>query len=253
MGNTVGAGVSSLPESVHQQPRTGDGIMLRGRLRLSNKDRRQELGNCFRVATLNVGTMKGKSAEIVETMERRRVDIACLQETRTAEGGAKLIQGKEAKYKYFWSGSDKGGQGGVGFLLSEKWISTVVGVERPSDRIIHIRLILGETIVSFVSIYAPQTGLLETDKDKFYDELLTYVAGINTSEITFVCGDFNGHIGDTTDGYDGIHGGTGFGKRNSEGERILDFAMAADLVVSNSFFKKRLSHLVTYQSGSSKS
>jgi len=126
-------------------------------------------------------------------------------------------------------------------------------VERPSDRIIHIRLILGETIVSFVSIYAPQTGLLETDKDKFYDELLTYVAGISASEITFVCGDFNGHIGNSTDGYDGIHGGNGFGKRNSEGERILDFAMAADLVVSNSFFKKRLSHLVTYQSGSAKS
>ena len=40
---------------------------------------------------------------------------------------------------------------------------------------------------------------------------------------------------------------------NLEGERILEFAAAHNLVVSNSLFTKRESHLVTYQSGNNQS
>ena len=34
-----------------------------------------------------------------------------------------------------------------------------------------------------------------------------------------------------------------------EGEDILDFAVAFDLMIANTFFKKRESHLVTFSSG----
>ncbi|GKD40210.1 retrovirus-related pol polyprotein LINE-1 [Tanacetum coccineum] len=43
--------------------------------------------------------------------------------------------------------------------------------------------------------------------------------------------------------------GFGYGVRNEEGRAILDFAIAHDLVVVNSYFKKRDHHLVTFQSG----
>ena len=33
----------------------------------------------------------------------------------------------------------------------------------------------------------------------------------------------NGHVGRDADGYGGVHGGMGFGTRNAEGERILEF------------------------------
>ena len=45
-----------------------------------------------------------------------------------------------------------------------------------------------------------------------------------------------------------VCGGRGFGRRNLEGERILEFAVAHNLVVSNSLLTKRQSHLVKYQS-----
>ena len=45
----------------------------------------------FRVGTLNVGTMKGKASEVVETLSRRRVDLCCLQETRWKMEGGKQI------------------------------------------------------------------------------------------------------------------------------------------------------------------
>ena len=34
-------------------------------------------------------------------------------------------------------------------------------------------------------------------------------------------------------GYEDVHGGNGYGLRNTEGKRILEFAVAHDLVVGN--------------------
>ncbi|XP_052271871.1 uncharacterized protein LOC127872585 [Dreissena polymorpha] len=48
------------------------------------------------------------------------------------------------------------------------------------------------------------------------------------------------------DGFGDVHGGRGFGVRNKEGERVLEFALANDLVVGNTWFVKRESHLVTH-------
>jgi hypothetical protein len=41
----------------------------------------------------------------------------------------------------------------------------------------------------------------------------------------------------------------GYGSRNQEGEGILNFALAYDLFIMNTLFKKRVSHLVTFSSG----
>nr|GEX86032.1 glyoxalase I, glyoxalase/bleomycin resistance protein/dihydroxybiphenyl dioxygenase [Tanacetum cinerariifolium] len=62
-------------------------------------------------------------------------------------------------------------------------------------------------------------------------------------------GDLNGHIGAAADGYAEVYRGFGFGDRNEEGCTVLEFVIAHDLVVANSFFKKRDAHLITFQSG----
>jgi len=67
----------------------------------------------------------------------------------------------------------------------------------------------------------------------------------------FIGGDFNGHIGGDSGGYESAHEGFDFGVRNSGGVAILDFAIAYDLLVVNSFFKKEY-HFVTFKSGSFK-
>ena len=63
---------------------------------------------------------------------------------------------------------------------------------------------------------------------------------------------FIGHIGGDSSGYKSAHGGFGFGVRNSGGVVVMDFAIAYDLLVVNSLFKKREDHLVTFNSGSFK-
>jgi hypothetical protein len=69
------------------------------------------------------------------------------------------------------------------------------------------------------------------------------------SERLFIGGDLNGHVGSTRVGFDGVHGGFGYGSRNQEGEGIMNSALAYDLFVMNTLFRKRVSHLVTFSSG----
>ena len=42
-------------------------------------------------------------------------------------------------------------------------------------------------------------------------------------------GDFNGHVGRCAEGFEGIHGGYGIGKRNAEGRLLLDFCDQKEL------------------------
>jgi hypothetical protein len=75
------------------------------------------------------------------------------------------------------------------------------------------------------------------------------VSSVPISEKLFIGGDLNGHVGSTRVGFNGVHGGFGYGSRNQEGEGILNFALAYDLIIANTLFRKRVSHLVTFSSG----
>ena len=74
-------------------------------------------------------------------------------------------------------------------------------------------------------------------------------ARIPPSEFLIPCGDWNGHVGRAGTGYREVHGGMGYGRLEPdvEGERILEYALAFDLLLGNTCFKKRDSHLITYK------
>ena len=79
--------------------------------------------------------MRQKHSEVVETLTRRKVDICCAQETRWRGESARLLQGKDSKYKFFWQGNEDG-LGGVGILIAEKWVPNVLSASvRVSSRI----------------------------------------------------------------------------------------------------------------------
>jgi len=242
------SGTGGLTEGVAAVAQVSDVGLVRLRKKCATAS--NQARNTLRIAALNVGTMKGRSSEVVETMERRGVDVCCLQETRWRGASARKISGKAAVYKFLWSGKDKG-TGGVGVLVSERWIDNVFEVKRVSDRIMLVKLNVGEVVLAVISVYAPQVGLNDSVKDAFYDDLLSLTLSIPSSNILTICGDFNGHIGELSAGYEGVHGGCGLGARNTEGERILEFSVAHNLVVTNSCFRKKPDHIVTYKSGTS--
>ena len=203
----------------------------------------------FRVGTLNVNTLRGRVCEVVETLSRRKVDVCCIQETRYCGGNCRTIKGKDTRYKLYWSGNDKG-TAGVGVFVAEEWIEKVFDDQRVSTRIILVKLIVGQRVVNFLSVYAPQSGLSDEVKDLFFDQLRAVTARI-PAEYLIPCGDWNGHVGHAGTGYREVHGGMGYGRPEPdvEGERILEYAIAFDLLLGNTCFKKRDSHLITYKPG----
>ena len=67
----------------------------------------------LKVSTLNVGTMTGKSRELADVMERRKVNALCVQETLWKREKARCIgEGR----KLWYNGSDNK-RNGAGIVL----------------------------------------------------------------------------------------------------------------------------------------
>ncbi|XP_071708832.1 uncharacterized protein [Rutidosis leptorrhynchoides] len=100
-----------------------------------------------------------------------------------------------------------------------------------------------------ICAYAPHAGLGDDEKSRFWEALDEVVRSFPADHRLVIGGDLNGHIGTISDGYTGVYGGFGYGVRNEEGRSILEFAVAHDLVVENSFFRKTEAQLATFHSG----
>ena len=123
-------------------------------------------------------------------------------------------------------------------MFAKRWMEKVIGVDRVSHGIILIKLAVSKTMLSVVCVYAPQCGLSDTAKEQFYDSLISVVSKLSEKEMVVVAGNLNGHVGQYADGYEGVHGGFGFGDRNAEGVRVLEFGDAMGMSVVNTALKK---------------
>jgi hypothetical protein len=198
------------------------------------------------VGTWNVGSLTGKLREVVDTMIRRRVNILCVQEMKWK--GQKTKKVEDTGFKLWYTGNTST-KNCVGIVLDKSLKDGVVDIKRQGDMIILVKLLVGDFVFNVISAYAPQIGLNESVKMQFWEELDALVSSVPISEKLFIGGDFNGHVGSTRVGFDEVHGGFGYGSRNQEGDGILNFALAYDLIVANTLFRKRVSHLVTFSNG----
>ena len=96
---------------------------------------------------------------------------------------------------------------------------------------------------------APQPGLSAEEKDCFYEQILVLVTSVTPSEPLVIAGDFNGHVSQYSQDFSRHHGKYCYGTRNRERVRVLDLCPTTDLAVTNTFFRKRKSQLLTYNSG----
>ena len=200
----------------------------------------------LRLETVNVGSMVGRSAEVTETIGRRNGDEVALQEVRYKNEGVRKLRGGDFEYKLYRKGEETG-RGDVGLMVKHDLVESVMEVRRVFPRIISTDIVVNEKVVTVISVNVPQSGRSEEEKEKFYEDLTAEVQ--SRHGICFVLGGFNGHVGRPSLGYDGIYGGFGWGERNRDGERILEFADSLDMVVGNTFFKKDDEKLITYTSG----
>ncbi|KAK3518898.1 hypothetical protein QTP70_014935, partial [Hemibagrus guttatus] len=216
-----------------------------GRRVRRQREKRKGKSVGLRIGTLNVGTMTGKGRELADVMERRKVDILCVQETRWKGSKARSIG---AGFKLFYYGVDSK-RNGVGVVLKEEFVRNVLEVKRVSDRVMSLKLEIEGVMLNVVSGYAPQVGCELEEKERFWSELDEVMESIPTGERVVIGADFNGHVGEGNTGDEEVMGKFGVKERNLEGQMVVDFAKRMDMGVVNTYFQKREEHRVTYKSG----
>ena len=125
----------------------------------------------------------------------------------------------------------------------------VLEVRRPSDRIISLKVEMGQQVVNIMSAYAPQSGCADAEKEKFWDDLDEEMRKTPDGEKLWIGGDFNGQVASDNTGIEATVGKYGYSEGNGGGEAIVDFAVSHDLWSVNTFYKKVSRHRITYQSG----
>ena len=201
-------------------------------------DRQRQRLEMRRFASRNVGSLTGKGKELVDEMKRRRIDIMGIQETKWGGNSARVLGDG---YKVIYSG-EVNKRNGVGVVVAEEWTKGVVSVDRVSDRLLAVKLVMGEELAVVISAYGPQTGCEGGEKERFMDELDQLVG---KTELLIVCGDLNGHVGKESEGFKEVHGGHGYGNRNREGRSIPEMAQRRELVVCNTWYRKKEEHIIT--------
>ncbi|KAK3508196.1 hypothetical protein QTP70_017107 [Hemibagrus guttatus] len=178
-------------------------------------------------------------------MERRKVDILCVQETRWKGSNARSIG---AGFKLFYYGVDSK-RNGVGVVLKEEFVRNVLEMKRVSDGVMSLKLEIEGVMLNVVSGYARQVGCELEEKERFWSELDEVMESIPTGGRVVIGADFNGHVGEGNTGDEEVMGKFGVKERNLEGQMVVDFAKRMDMAVVNTYFQKREEHRVTYKSG----
>jgi len=83
----------------------------------------------------------------------RKVDVACIQVTQWKGSGCKFCGAKGKRYKLFWvAGKER--SDGVGISIAEKWVDSVVSVERHSKRVLILKMVLVNGLLNVLTVYA---------------------------------------------------------------------------------------------------
>ena len=108
---------------------------------------------------------------------------------------------------------------------------------------------LDGVMLNVISAYVPQVGCIREENETFWLYLDETVEKIPRNERIVVGADLNGHVREGNNGDEVCMGRHGLGKRNNEGQAVVDFAKRRELAITNTYFVKKPAHRVTYSSG----
>ena len=122
--------------------------------------------------------------------------------------------------------------------MKEEISGNVVKVRRKNDRVRAIVLTLGKEVMRIICAYGPQSGRPDTEKVRFYDEMMSEWELGSSSVIIVSLGDFNGYVGKCDEGFEGVDGGNSNGKSKAEGRSLMEFCGEKELCQANIWFYK---------------
>ncbi|KAK2708610.1 hypothetical protein QYM36_014267 [Artemia franciscana] len=189
---------------------------------------------CFRIGywnvrTVNQETQPGKLNSVMRTLDKFRIDIAGLSETRLIGFGTLNSE----TYPILYSGLETRKEAGVGMALSSQAKKCLVDWEPINERILCARFATSQAKLTVIVEYAVDT--VDQTKDDFYRVLSNVFAKVHRHDIVTLCGDFNAKVGSDASYSPAILGKHGLGEINDNGVRLIDFCATHELIVGASW------------------
>jgi len=80
---------------------------------------------------------------------------------------------------------------GIGIFVAEKWVDSVVSVERHSKRILILRMVLDNGLLNVLTVYAPHSGKWEEEKVSFWNYVFHLEGCIPQNEMVVLARDMD--------------------------------------------------------------
>ena len=162
-----------------------------------------------------------RTALVGRELDRYKVEIAALSETRLAEEG--LLKEVGAGYTFFWSERKKEERREAGFTIKSHLVSKLSRLPKGiNDRLMTLSIPLsGKRHATMVSAYAPTMTNPDEVKDKFYDDFDSVISAAPRTDKLILLGDFNARVGTDHQTWEGVNGSQGVGKCNSNGLLLI--------------------------------
>jgi len=109
----------------------------------------------------------------VEALAEKRMDVICVQETRWRGSGCRFFGAIGKRCKLLWMGS-KAKTDGEGIFVAEKWVDNVVSVERHSERVLVVKMVLRDCLLNVFMVYAPHSGKPDDEKERFWHKVFSF-------------------------------------------------------------------------------
>ena len=133
----------------------------------------------------------GKMAEIANELLKYDLDITALQEIRW-KGYGRI---KKPRYILLYSGAEKQGEQGVGFIIKRSLENSIIDFEPISSRLCKVRIKGKFYNTTVVNAYAPTESAEVEKKEQFYEALNRCCDQIPKYDALLILGDFNAKIG----------------------------------------------------------
>ncbi|XP_072765165.1 uncharacterized protein [Anoplolepis gracilipes] len=198
----------------------------------------------IRIATWNVTSFNNREQEVITELEKHKIDICSLSETKKRRKGNIRI----GDYILIYNGRNKNERAasGVGLLIQDKLEENIKDITYFSDRLLQTTLQLHKTKTTYViSTYAPDINKPKEERDKFYDDLQSMLNSIPKQGEVVIMGDFNARI--DSEVLSGIKNSFNEDTVNDNDEQLIHLCAQNELRINNTYYPPKPQHKYTFE------